>query len=115
MRRRGGRKGGGNITYGMLPLGICRCSWCFKCCNSEFFLQALAGTKWLLAANFRNNAEIMPQFIKQVWLLAALLPANSLLVSIYESGSEDGETGWPFPKCGEECFLIGATECVAEA
>jgi len=56
-------------------------------------LQALSGTKWLLAANFRDNAEMMPHLIKQVWLLAALLPPNSLFVSIYESGSPDTWTG----------------------
>jgi len=55
--------------------------------------QALSGTKWLLAANFRDNAEMMPHLIKQVWLLAALLPPNSLFVSIYESGSPDTWTG----------------------
>jgi len=56
-------------------------------------LQGLAGTKWLLAANFKDNAEILPNFIKQVWLLAALLPSSSLFVSVYESGSEDATTG----------------------
>jgi len=56
-------------------------------------LEALAATKHLLAANFRDNAELMPQFIKQVWLLAALLPSNSLFVSIYESGSKKALTG----------------------
>jgi hypothetical protein len=56
-------------------------------------LEAVATTKYLLAANFRDNADLMPHFIKQVWLLAALLPSNKLFVSIYESGSKKSLTG----------------------
>ena len=107
--RRGSRAECWGATHSMFVVGVCMYFWCFNAragilralqipqvlegCKSAFSPQALAGTKWLLAANFRNNAQMMPQFIKQVWLLAALLPANSLYVSIYESGSEDAETG----------------------
>lgn len=69
----------------------------------EADLPRLSGKKFLLAANFRNNEELLPHAIVQFWHLLALLPEGSAFVSIYESGSTDS-TGWCLYLC---CLLTG--------
>lgn len=55
----------------------------------EADLPLLKGQKYLIAANFRNNEELLPHLIVQLWHLLAILPQGSAFVSIYESGSTD--------------------------
>lgn len=45
--------------------------------------------KVLLAANMRNNEDLLPHFSLQLLQLLAALPHRSAFVSIYESGSTD--------------------------
>lgn len=55
----------------------------------ETDLRKLKGKKFMVAANFRNNEELLPHVIVQLWHLLAILPQGSTFLSIYESGSED--------------------------
>lgn len=55
----------------------------------EADLPLLKGQKYLIAANFRNNEDLLPHVIVQLWHLLAILPQGSAFVSIYESGSID--------------------------
>ena len=61
----------------------------------ESDLPLLKGQKYLIAANFRDNEDLLPHLIVQLWHLLAILPQGSAFVSIYESGSTDstGEAG----------------------
>jgi alpha-1,3-mannosyltransferase len=52
------------------------------------------GTKYLLAADFHNSEEVLPNFIVQAMRLALLLPPGGLFVSVYESGSADHSAQW---------------------
>ena len=61
----------------------------------ELDLPHLLGQKYLLAANFKNNEELLPHVIIQFWHVLAILPEGSAFVSVYESGSTDS-TGAPF-------------------
>ena len=54
----------------------------------------LKGRKYLIAANFKDNEELLPHVIVQIWHLLAILPQGSAFLSIYESGSSDS-TGAP--------------------
>ena len=42
-----------------------------------------------IAANFRDNEEVLPHLIIQIWHTVALLPEGQAFISIYESGSTD--------------------------
>ena len=55
----------------------------------EADLLLLKGQKYLIAANFRNNEDLLPHLIVQLWHLLAILPQGSAFVSVYESGSTD--------------------------
>ena len=68
------------------------CPWDSSVHNS---FQHLLGSKVLLAANFKNNQDVMPHIIREIWMLSSILPLDSLYVSVYESGSSDERTGKP--------------------
>jgi hypothetical protein len=55
----------------------------------EADLPLLKGRRYLIAANFRNNEELLPHVIVQIWHLLAILPQGSTFLSIYESDSSD--------------------------
>lgn len=55
--------------------------------------KLMSNTKYLLAANFKDNEKVLPHIIREIWRLVSLLPSDNLLVSIYESGSKDQKTG----------------------
>ena len=55
----------------------------------EADMRQLKGRKYLLAANFRDNEDLLPHVIVQLWHLLAILPQDSVFVSVYESNSED--------------------------
>lgn len=59
----------------------------------EADLPLLKGRKYLIAANFRNNEELLPHVIVQIWHLLAILPQGSTFLSIYESDSSDSTGG----------------------
>lgn len=61
----------------------------------ELDLPHLNGQKYLLAANFKNNEELLPHAIIQFWHLLAILPEGSAFVSVYESGSTDSTGSSP--------------------
>lgn len=42
-----------------------------------------------IAANFKNNGDLMPHFIQQLLLAIVAMPSDNAFVSIYESGSTD--------------------------
>ena len=48
-----------------------------------------------IAANFKDNAAVLPHLLVQLWHTIALMPKHSIYVSIYESSSRD-DTGDPF-------------------
>lgn len=76
------------------------CSWDSTVHNS---LKQISGTNFLLAANFKDNADVLPQIIREIWMLSSILPSSNLFVSVYESGSADSKTG-PHPFPGVECM-----------
>ena len=55
----------------------------------EADLRQLKPHKYLLAANFHNNEELLPHVIVQLWHILAILPKGSVFLSVYESDSED--------------------------
>ena len=59
----------------------------------EADMRQLKGRKYLLAANFRDNEDLLPHVIVQLWHLLAILPQGSVFVSVYESNSEDSTGG----------------------
>ena len=63
----------------------------------EADLPLLKGQKYLIAANFRNNEDLLPHLIVQLWHLLAILPQGSAFVSVYESGSTDSTGEWLSP------------------
>ena len=69
----------------------------------EADLPLLKGQKYLIAANFRNNEDLLPHAIVQIWHLLAILPQGSAFVSIYESDSTDstGEDSKPSSPLGD--------------
>lgn len=59
--------------------------------------QAAARTspaRYLLAFNLRSSSAIMPHFTLHALALATYLPPDSVLVSSYESGSNDATPEW---------------------
>ncbi len=66
------------------------CPWDSSVHNSY---KHMLTSKYLLAANFKDNADVMPHIIREIWMLSSILPSDSLFVSVYESGSSDERTG----------------------
>ena len=64
--------------------------------------KVMLDTKYLLAANFRDNQDVLPHIIREIWRFISLLPSHNLFVSIYESGSKDTQTGLASPV--QACF-----------
>jgi hypothetical protein len=56
--------------------------------------QPLQSRRYLLAANFHNNAAVLPNFVAQALRLALLMPQGHFAVSLYESGSSDTTRLW---------------------
>ena len=65
---------------------VVECSW-----DASLSLDGLYASKErvLLAANMRDNEELMPHFLLQTLHTLALLPQDQAFLSIYESGSGD--------------------------
>ena len=70
---------------------VANCSWD---ASLDMDRQFLEGKKFLLAANLRDNEEVLPHLIVQLWHTISLLPEESVFVSIYENASSD-KTGTP--------------------
>lgn len=63
------------------------------CMHDDTLPTQLSG-RFYLAANLKNNEEVLPNFITQLLTLVARMREGQLHISIYESGSTDSTVQW---------------------